>query len=89
MSKIEVDGFADRSGDLEYGFIEFKDGTRIGYAPGTRQADQDGLFEAQQPYLVAKEGREPKQAHYTAARKYVQEKIRPAKEKLDAARAGE
>ncbi len=53
MSRIEVTGFENRgTAEHPFGFIEFSDGMRIGYAPGTRQANEDGLFNADQAYLL-------------------------------------
>lgn len=71
---LKIDGFINR-GDDEYpfGFIDFTDGTRIGYAPGANGADIDGLFHAQQPFTVAKEGREPTDVHFALARDWAQE----------------
>jgi len=70
-NELKIDGF-DSRGTAEYpfGYIDFTDGTRIGYAPGTRGADVDGLFAAQQPYLTQRTGREPGAAHYTLAREW-------------------
>lgn len=71
---LKIDGFTNR-GDDEYpfGFIDFTDGTRIGYAPGTDGADRDGLFRAQQPFTTALEGRQPTAAHFALARDWAQE----------------
>lgn len=74
MSIPKIDGFDNRgTQDYPFGFIDFTDGTRIGYAPGTDGADADGLFSAQQPFLVALEGREPKAAHFTLARDWARQ----------------
>lgn len=78
MTKIEVTGFENR-GTVEhpFGFIEFTDGLRIGYAPGADGPDRDGLFNPQQPFLAEKAGAEIRASHVTAARKFVREVLRP------------
>lgn len=93
MSKPEILGF-DNRGDSEkpYGFIVFTDDLRIGYAPGTRDADEDGLFDAQQPYAIAITPRRPSPRHYTVARDWAQElnaKIAKRAEERAAAAAAE
>jgi hypothetical protein len=76
MPKVEVSGF-DARGPLEdpkaFGFIEFNDGMRIGYSPGSRGTNEDGLFNCQQPYLIEKQGLELRAAHITAATQFVKD----------------
>lgn len=57
------------------GFINFTDGLRIGFAPGVRQADEDGLFNCNQPYLVG--DRELDARHVTLAREFVRTILKP------------
>lgn len=88
MPKIEVTGFDNRgTRQHPHGFIEFSDGMRIGYAPGTRQADADGLFNCQQPHLLRDE--ELRAAHVTAARKYVREVLTRKQYRVEAIPEGE
>jgi hypothetical protein len=73
-NKVTIDGF-DNRGTLEYpfGFIVFTDGLRVGYAPNTRGADEDGLFDAHQPYTVRLTPRRPSPTHYAVARTWAKE----------------
>jgi len=76
--KLKVAGFDDRSGGtLEHGYIDFTDGLRIGYAPGTRQADELGLFDADQPYLEAQKGKEPGPRHWLLASEWARTYLTP------------
>jgi hypothetical protein len=83
VDKIAVEGFRNRGTEEHpFGFIEFNDGMRIGYSPGARGTNEDGLFNCQQPYLLAH--LDLRAAHITAATKYVREVLQPmqnAKEK--------
>lgn len=73
---LAVEGFDSRGTlDAPFGYIEFSDGLRIGYAPGTRQANEDGLFDAEQPYLAQKEGREPGPRHWLLATAWVRDEL--------------
>lgn len=72
--KPEIFGFYNRgTSENPFGFIVFTDDLRIGYAPGTIGADEDGLFDAQQPYAIAITPRRPSPRHYTVARDWAQE----------------
>jgi hypothetical protein len=76
-NKIEVTEFDNRgTEDHSFGFLYFNDGMRIGYSPGSRGANEDGLFNCQQPYDIEKQGLELRAAHITAATKYVREHLR-------------
>lgn len=76
-NKPEVESFHNRGlREAPYGFIYFTDGLRIGYSPGSRGTDPDGLFNPQQPYLIQKAGLELRQAHWSAAQKYVREVLK-------------
>lgn len=74
MSKIEVTGFDDRIGDLSAGFIEFNDGMRIGYAPGTIGPNEDGLFDPEQPYLLR--GKEMSPQHWLIATEWARKHLK-------------
>lgn len=68
---VEIDGFDNRGTEhYPFGFLDFTDGTRIGFSGfgDIEGADEDGLFEAQQPYLTGAAGRKPKAAHCELAR---------------------
>lgn len=68
---IEIDGFVNQGyPDHPFGFLYFTDGTRIGYAPGTRDSDEDGLFDIRQPYLTDREGLMPQSQHWELARSW-------------------
>jgi hypothetical protein len=82
-TKLKVDGFDSRMGG-ETGYIDFSDGTRIGYAPGTRQANVDGLFHCQQPYNTQKAGLEPGPRHWLLASAYVRETLKPTLDRIHA-----
>jgi hypothetical protein len=44
--KLKITSFENRgSMEVPYGWLYFNDGTRMGYHPGGRQADADGLYE--------------------------------------------
>lgn len=85
-TKIEVDGYDDRSGDpkVPFGFIDFTDGMRLGYSPGARGSNEDGLFNCNQPYSIQKRGLELRAAHVSAATKYVRETLKPTLERIAA-----
>jgi hypothetical protein len=72
-AEITVDGFYNRGSDEHpYGYIDFTDGLRIGFAPGTRDANEWGLFiPDEQPYICR--GRELTPQHVFAARAYVEQ----------------
>jgi hypothetical protein len=79
VSKVEVTEFHNRgTAEHPFGFIYFTDGMRIGYSPGARGTNEDGLFNCQQPYLLEKMGLELRAAHITAATKYVREHLKKA-----------
>jgi hypothetical protein len=90
MTKTEITDFINRGTEEHpFGFIEFTDGLRIGYAPGARGADEDGLFNAQQPFLAEKAGAEIRASHVTAAREYVRTVLRRKTYKVTAFPEGE
>lgn len=73
---IEIDGFDNRGmEDYPFGFLDFTDGTRIGFAGfgDIRGADEDGLFHARQPYLTGLGGKEPGARHWELARDWSRE----------------
>jgi hypothetical protein len=74
-AEITVDGFYNRgSDDHPYGYIDFTDGLRIGFAPETRDANGWGLFiPDQQPYPYNVQGQELTQQHVYAARAFVEQ----------------
>lgn len=83
MSKVEVTGFDARGPEEDptaFGFILFNDGMWIGYAPGMNGANEDGLFNCKQPYLLEREGAELRAAHFTAATKFVRESLKKSQE---------
>jgi hypothetical protein len=86
--KIEVDEFDNRGTEEHpFGFIYFNDGMRIGYSPGARGTNEDGLFNCQQPYLLAH--LDLRAAHITAATKYVREVLQRKTYKVTAVPEGE
>lgn len=79
VQKVEVTGFSNRgTKERPFGFIEFSDGMRIGYSPGSRGTNEDGLFNCQQTYLMEKQGLELRATHITAATRYVREYLKGA-----------
>jgi len=69
MPKPEIDGFDNRgSATHPFGFIVFTDGLRVGYAPNTDGSDEDGLFDAQQPYSLAIRNKRVTPTHNSVAR---------------------
>lgn len=76
--KVEVTDFENRgTKEHPYGFINFDDGMRIGYSPGSNGTNEDGLFNCQQPDNMRH--RELRAAHITAATKFVREHLKNIK----------
>jgi hypothetical protein len=82
-SKIEVTGFDSRgTADEPFGFLDFNDGMRIGYAPGAKGPNADGFFNPEQPYALR--NKELRADHVSAAQVWVKEKLPAALEALRA-----
>jgi hypothetical protein len=70
LDKPVVTGFNNRgTPDHPFGFIEFNDGMRIGYSPGARGTNPDGLFDPEQSYNLR--DLDLRAAHWTAATRWV------------------
>lgn len=83
VRKIEVDGYDSRGGaEQPFGYIDFTDGMRIGYAPDTDVDDvrEDGLFICRQAYAMG--GKELTERHIRVAAAYVKETLAPALAKI-------
>jgi hypothetical protein len=68
--RIEISGFENFGEEgFPCGYITFTDGMRIGYGPGTRQANKDGLFEPNQAFAMRNRSLSP--SHWLIAQKWV------------------
>jgi hypothetical protein len=70
MIEIKIIGFSNRgTEECPFGYIDFTDGLRIGYAPDAEGVDEYGLFNPNQPYAV--QPRELSPQHIKAAQEWV------------------
>jgi hypothetical protein len=75
MPKIEVTDFENRgTAEHPFGFINFNDGLRIGYAPMAKGPNEDGLFEPDQPYSLR--GVELSARHWLIATEWAREHLK-------------
>lgn len=76
MSVVKVAAFNNRgTKETPFGFIEFTDGMRIGYAPSADGPNKDGLFEPEQAYALR--GVDLTTRHWAVATAWVRQHVTP------------